>query len=264
MQASNDGAAPVVLVEKNEAGYAVVTLNRPKAMNALSHQLREELAQTFDALEADPQVRAVILTGAGRGFCAGLDLKELAAGGNEGKKPKDPVSAIGRFSGPVIGAINGVAITGGFELALACDVLLVAEDAKFADTHARVGIMPGWGLSQKLSRTIGIYRAKELSLSGNFLSATQAEAWGLVNRVVPADQLLAQARQLALDMLEADPAMLVAYKSNINDGYALSFGDGMMLERERADAANRSYATAGVVGWQDTVRNRGRAQTGGA
>lgn len=263
MDASNDNAA-VVLVEKNEAGYAVVTLNRPKALNALSHQLRNELAETFDALEADPQVRVVILTGSGRGFCAGLDLKELAAGKNEGQKPKDPVIAIGRFSGPVIGAINGVAITGGFELALACDVLLVAEEAKFADTHARVGIMPGWGLSQKLSRVIGIYRAKELSLSGNFLSAAQAEAWGMVNRVVPAVDLLPQARQLALDMLSADPAMLVAYKKNIDDGFALSFGEGMKFERERADAANRSYATSGVVGWQDTVRNRGRSQTGAA
>lgn len=265
MQAQNESTAPVVLVERHEAGYAVVTLNRPASLNALSHELRSMLADTFEELEADAGVRAVILTGNGRGFCAGLDLKELAAGKNEGQeRPRDPVAAIGRFSGPVIGAINGVAITGGFELALACDVLIVSEEARFADTHARVGIMPGWGLSQKLSRAIGIYRAKELSLSGNFLSAAQADAWGLVNRVVPADQLLPQARQLAEDMLSANPDMLVAYKKNIDDGFAMNFGDGMKLERERADAANRSYATPGVVGWQDTVRNRGRAQTGGA
>jgi len=268
MQAQQESAAqegaPVVLVERHAAGYAVVTLNRPGSMNALSHELRNLLADTFDELEADPDIRAVILTGAGRGFCAGLDLKELAAGKNEaGDKPRDPVSAIGRFSGPVIGAINGVAITGGFELALACDVLIASENARFADTHARVGIMPGWGLSQKLSRAIGIYRAKELSLSGNFLSAQQADAWGLVNRVVPADELLPQARQLAEDMLGADPAMLVAYKQNIDQGFAMSFGEGMKFERERADAANRSYATPGVLGWQDTVRSRGRAQTGG-
>lgn len=263
MEASQD-TAPVVLVEKDSAGYAVVTLNRPKALNALSYELRNKLADTFDALEADPDVRAVILTGSGRGFCAGLDLKELAAGKNEGQaRAHDPVQAIGRFSGPVIGAINGVAITGGFELALACDVLLVAEEARFADTHARVGIMPGWGLSQKLSRLIGIYRAKELSLSGNFLSAAQAEAWGLVNRVVPASDLLTQARQLAVDMLSADPAMLVAYKKSIDDGFAMAFGDAMKHERGLADQANRSFVTSGVVGWQDSVRSRGRAQTGG-
>src|SRR5690554_3640052 len=244
---------PVILIEKS-GGIATVTLNRPNAMNALSRELRVAIAETFEALEADKEVRVVILTGAGKAFCAGLDLKELggdasAVGGSGGVNAtisdKDPVTSIGRFSGPVIGAINGVAITGGFELAIACDVLLCSENARFADTHARVGILPGWGLSQKLSRTIGIYRAKELSLTGNFLSAQQADAWGLVNRVVPADELLPQARQLAEDMLGADPAMLVAYKQNIDQGFAMSFGEGMKFERERADAANRSYATPG-------------------
>ena len=116
---------------------------------------------------------------------------------------KDPVRAMAAFSGPVIGAINGVAITGGFELALACDVLIASSNARFADTHARVGVMPGWGLSQKLSRAVGIYRAKELSLSGNFLSAEQANDWGLVNRVVAPEDLMPQARALAEDTLGA-------------------------------------------------------------
>ena len=169
----------VILVEKH-GETAVVTLNRPQAMNALSRDLRAAIAETFDALEADAGVRVAILTGAGKAFCAGLDLKELGQGRDtvQGSvTTRDPVTSMSRFSGPIIGAINGVAITGGFEIALACDVLICSTEARFADTHGRVGILPGWGLSQKLSRTIGIYRAKELALTGNFLSAQQAADW---------------------------------------------------------------------------------------
>src|SRR5262249_56634240 len=125
--------------------------------------------------------------------------------------------------GPIIGAINGVAVTGGFELALACDVLIVSTAARFADTHARVGVMPGWGLSQKLARVIGIYRAKELSLTGNYLSAEQAEAWGLVNRIVPAEALLPTCEALARDMLSCVPEVVRRYKQVIDSGYAETF-----------------------------------------
>src|SRR5260370_17359052 len=119
-----------------------------------------------------------------------------------------PVLAIRGCPKPVIGAINGVAITGGFEVALACDVLIASTTARFADTHARVGVMPGWGLSQKLPRVIGLYRAKELSLTGNYLSAAQAEAWGLVNRVVPPDELLPPSRAPPPDILSSMPRAL--------------------------------------------------------
>ncbi|HYC56632.1 MAG TPA: enoyl-CoA hydratase-related protein [Candidatus Binatia bacterium] len=115
---------------------------------------------------------------------------------------------------PVIGAINGFAITGGFELALACDVLIASTQARFADTHARVGLVPGWGLSQRLSRAVGIYRAKEISLTGNYVSAEQAEHWGLVNRVVASQDLLPACRALAEDMLSCVPATLRAYKAS--------------------------------------------------
>ena len=260
---------PVVLVEKHPQGYAVVTLNRPAAMNALSKQLRAMLADTVDALEADPDVRVLILTGAGKAFTAGLDLKELGGAGggaaglgstNDAVRTQDPVQSLARFSGPVIGAINGVAITGGFELALACDVLLASTQARFADTHARVGVMPGWGLSQKLSRMVGIHRAKELSLTGNFLSAEQALQWGLVNRVVPPEELMPQARALALDMLSVIPAMLVSYKKVIDDGYALAFGDGIALERERARAANGSVSAEEIERRREAVRARAHDQ----
>ncbi len=244
-------------------GYAVLTLNRPEAMNALSRELRSALARTVRELEADPGIRVLILTGAGdRAFTAGLDLKELGAGASisDAVEVEDPVKSIEQFSGPVIGAINGVAITGGFELALACDVLIVADTARFADTHARVGIMPGWGLSQKLSRTIGLYRAKELSLTGNFLSAQQAESWGLVNRVVPPAELLPAARRLAEDMLSVVPEMLVAYKKLIDDGYAASFGQGLAIEAERASDANRGVTANDIERRREAVRARGQAQ----
>src|SRR6185369_7171591 len=171
-------------------------------------------------------------------FCAGLDLKELGGEGGAADDTDsavggaDVVRALGRAPQPVIGAINGFAITGGFELALACDVLIASTEARFADTHARVGIMPGWGLSQKLSRTIGIYRAKELSLTGNYLSAAQAEAWGLVNRVVAPQELLPTCHALARDMLSCVPDVMRSYKKVIDDGYAETFARGLVLEAE--------------------------------
>ncbi len=261
----------LVLIERAPEGYAVLTLNRPEAMNALSTALRTALADTIDALATDPGVRVLILTGAGRAFTAGLDLKELGQrglrapqeGGGDAVVVGDPVRALAGFPGPVIGAINGPAITGGFELALACDVLLASTAARFADTHARVGVMPGWGLSQRLSRVIGIYRAKELSLTGNFLSAEQALAWGLVNRVVAPDELLPQARALARDMLSVVPSMLVDYKRVIDDGYAAAFGEGMHIERERADAANRSVKAQDIEARREAVRARAHDRGGG-
>ena len=266
---------PVILVEKS-GSIATVTLNRPTAMNALSRDLRRAIAETFEELEADENIRVAILTGAGKAFCAGLDLKELggdasAVGGSSDSSgggvnstigDKDPVTSIGRFSGPVIGAINGVAITGGFELAIACDVLICSENARFADTHARVGILPGWGLSQKLSRAIGIYRAKELSLTGNFLSAQQANEWGLVNRVVPAEELLPTARKLAEDMLSVVPQCLPAYKKLIDDGFAQDFGTALKTERRFSNAANKSVAPEEIAARREGIQSRGKQQTG--
>jgi enoyl-CoA hydratase len=254
----------MALIEVERCGeYAIVTLNRPEAMNALSAALRAELAATVTALEADPGIRLLILTGAGtRAFTAGLDLKELGSGAasvGDAVDSEDPVTAIGRFSGPVIGAINGVAITGGFELALACDVLIASENARFADTHARVGIMPGWGLSQKLSRAIGISRAKELSLTGNFIDAQTAEAWGLVNRVVAADALLPTCRKLAEDMLSVEPAMLKSYRKLIDDGFAASLGEGLRLEQANA-RANAAVNAEDVERRRQDVLARGRGQ----
>jgi enoyl-CoA hydratase len=257
-------STPVLLIERASEGYAVLTMNRPEAMNALSRQLRAELAQAFTDLEADPSIRVVILTGAGRAFTAGLDLKELGASNPDaaifGATAPDPVTAMSQFKGPIIAAINGVAITGGFELALACDVLLASTQARFADTHARVGVMPGWGLSQRLSRVIGLYRAKELSLSGNFLSAQQAYDWGMVNRVVEPEALIDTARALAKDMLSALPDMLVRYKTLIDEGYATNFGEAMQMERATAKSSNAGVSAEQIETRREAVRKRGQNQ----
>lgn len=255
----------MILVEKAD-GVAVVTLNRPEAMNALSRQLRSSIYETFTALDGDDEVRAIVLTGAGRAFTAGLDLKELGSdpnglrAANATGADENPVKAIETCRKPVIGAINGVAITGGFELALACDVLYASTEARFADTHARVGILPGWGLSQKLSRLIGVHRAKELSLTGNFLDARTAEAWGLVNRVFPAGELLGAARKLAADMATIPAETLSAYKRLIDEGFAKSFGDSMAHEQDYSTAANRKVTPELVEQNRTAVQARGRAQ----
>jgi enoyl-CoA hydratase len=256
-----------IITVEIEDGVATVTLNRPEAMNALSKALRSELFKVMTAIDANPEVRAVVLTGAGtRAFTAGLDLKELGTepgalgAANAEGADENPVKAIEVCRKPVIGAINGVAITGGFEVALACDVLIASTNARFADTHARVGIMPGWGLSQKLSRSIGISRAKELSFTGNFLDAATAERWGLVNRVVQPEELVRTAQALARDMASVDPTMVKAYKALIDEGYAASFGEGMAIEHRVSSAANAAVTPEDVEARRLAVQARGRTQ----
>ena len=246
---------------------ALVTLNRPEAMNALSRALRAELHRTLSALDADPAVKVIVLTGAGdRAFTAGLDLKELGEdpdglkAANATEPSENPAWAVIACRKPVIGAINGVAITGGFEVALACDVLICSTRARFADTHARVGITPGWGLSQKLSRLIGPYRAKEMSLTGNFMDAETAYAWGLANRVVAPEDLIPTALKLAADMAQIAADMLINYKAMIDDGYALSLGQGLELEHARSSAHNRHVTPDMVEQRRAGIQARGRAQ----
>jgi len=183
---------------------ATITLNRPAARNALSSEVLQLLPQLMRAADADDAVDVIILTGADPAFCAGLDLKELGStAGNLGGTGADgEVNADGvrgpfpKLVKPLIGAVNGVAITGGFELALNCDFLVASDRAKFGDTHTRVGVMPGWGLTVLLSQAIGVRRAREMSFTGNFLGAEEALQWGLVNHVVPHDELMPFTRSL--------------------------------------------------------------------
>ena len=171
----------LVQIERGES-HVVLRLNRPEKMNAMSVALREEGVAAFDAWPTTPTSSQLILTGNGRAFSAGIDLGELSQKGGapkpSGRGTADLVGAMRRFPKPIIGAVNGVAITGGFELALACDILIAGESGRFADTHARVGLMPGWGMSQMLPKVIGPMRAKHLSLTGNFLDAARAEQMG--------------------------------------------------------------------------------------
>ncbi len=260
---NTQGGSGVLQLERI-GSVVVLRLNRPGAMNALSRELRQALIAAFRSLQEDAAVTAAILTGNGRAFCAGLDLKELASDGIASVKlgsSEDMMGAILDFDRPIIGAINGVATTGGFELALMCDVLLASPEARFADTHARVGVIPGWRLSQLLSRIIGINRARELHFTGNFLSAEQAERWGLVNRVVPAGELLPMALSLARDMQSCDQPTLRAYKRLVNQGYEMSLGDALTLELT-TNSLSTANATSELIGQRVAgVQARGRTQT---
>ena len=255
----------VLLVERQGA-VATVTLNRPEAMNAFSAELRVALGDAFRQLQADPEIRVAIVTGAGRAFCAGMDLKELGSGGDEATGfdrsvvGQDMAEAIAAFEGPVIAAVNGHAVTAGFELALACDLIIASTRAKFADTHARVGILPGWGLSVRLPRLIGINRAKELSFTGNTLTAEQAQAWGLVNHVVEPEALLPTALTLAQQMASCVPHVLIGYKKLIDDGYGALVPDALKAEKEAGIASARQVSAAAIAARRAGVFDRGRAQ----
>jgi enoyl-CoA hydratase len=257
---------PVLLVER-EAAVATVILNRPNQMNALNAELRIALGDTLAELEADPEIRAVVLTGAGRAFCAGMDLKEIG-GGSEGQTGYE-LSVAGQdamragfenFSGPVIAAVNGAAATAGFEMALACDIIFVAKGAKFLDTHARVGIVPGWGLSQRLPRIIGINRAKEVSLSGNALTAERAYEWGLANRVCEAETLLQEAKALALDICSCVPGVMEQVKTMIDTGYTMHFEDAMAYELETGIESSKQIDSAKIGERRAAIIERGRDQ----
>lgn len=251
---------PVLLLEKRDA-VAVITLNRPQAMNAISLELRTAIATTFRELQQDDSIAAAIITGNGRAFCAGLDLKELSAGGSiESIENEDTVPAILAFDRPIIGAINGVAATGGFELALMCDVLIASTAARFSDTHARLGIVPGWGLSQRLARIIGPNRARELHFTGNYLSAEKAEAWGLVSRLVEPDELLPTALALANDMAGCNREALKAMKQVVNEGLSMTLAEGLKFEKLTAHYANKNITKNDIGAKREEVISRGSAQ----
>ncbi|MFM8531675.1 MAG: enoyl-CoA hydratase, partial [Ilumatobacteraceae bacterium] len=198
----------IVLLEVSDR-IATVTLNRPEARNALSSALLRELNQTMGEVSARDDVDVIILTGTDPAFSAGLDLKELGdTAGNLGVSDDTGGSAVGRPNNPfhmvdkpLIAAVNGACITGAFELALNCDFIVASERAKFGDTHSRVGVMPGWGLTVLLPQAIGVRRAREMSFTGNFLSGQEAFEWGLANHVVAHDELLPTCRKLAKDII---------------------------------------------------------------
>jgi enoyl-CoA hydratase len=233
---------PDTVLETRDGRVAVLTLNRPEKLNALSAELLRTLHRRILELDKEDACGAIVLTGAGdRAFTAGMDLTEAAERGTEMVPPdQNVVTAILACGKPIIVAVNGLCITGGMEIMLACDVVMASRKAKFADTHVRVGLMPGWGLSQRLSRQVGPQRAKEISLSGNFLDAQRAYDLGVINRVVEPEELMPQAIALARDFADANMDVSMQYKRLIDEGFAMNLEDGLALEKKRSDEFVRS------------------------
>lgn len=246
-------------VEKRD-DVAVVTLDRPRHRNALSSALMVALAETMTRLDADPDVGAIVLTGRDPAFCAGLDLTELSTSG-ENLHVDQTGRPWPRLSTPVIGAVNGAAVTGGLELVLTCDFVVASERAAFADTHTRVGVLPSWGLSVLLPQAVGLRRAKQMSLTGNYVPAHLALAWGLVNAVAPHADLLRAAMRLARDVCsndrEAIAALLTLYDDNAGDQTESGQQREWRLAREWRD---RVYRPERVAARRAGVRDRGRGQ----
>lgn len=219
-----------VLLLDVAAQIATITLNRPNSRNALSGELLAALPKAISDCEARDDVSVMILTGSDPAFCAGLDLKELGSGGGGALMPGPRQGPLPPRLKPLIGAINGPAITGGFELALACDLLIASVNARFADTHARVGVQPLWGLTVLLPQAIGVRRAREMSATGNFIDAQTALDWGLVNHVVAHEELLAFCRSLATDIIGNNAGGVQRIMATYAEGSMLSPGEAWDLE----------------------------------
>jgi enoyl-CoA hydratase len=265
-----------------DAGVALVTLNRPAARNAISRQLLSELRGTMSEIDAEDEVRAVVLTGADPAFCAGLDLKELGRdGGPLNEPPPGEAADVARDASatatdadtsarrrsplvtdkPIIGAVNGPAVTGGLELALNCDFLVASDRARFADTHARIGVQPLWGLTVLLPQAVGLRRAKEMSATGNFVDATTAMQWGLVNHVVAHDELLPTALRLAADIASNDPHALSTLLDTYRRGSLATAREAWRIERQAAaEFHGPSVDPAEIERRRRSVVERGRSQ----
>jgi enoyl-CoA hydratase len=253
-----------VITTERHGPVALVILDRPEARNALTGAMIAALSVALTDADADPGVAAVVLTGRDPAFCAGLDLTDLArtyddvAAAPGGAGPGTPPIRRGLTpdtTTPRIGAVNGPAVTGGLELALGCDFLIASERATFADTHARVGVMPAGGMTIRLPELIGINRARQMSLTGNFVDATTAGAWGLVNEVVPHEALLPRAMELAAAIAESDPATIAElramYEALAHRGDEESYRDEARWSRrwmrERFDPAAFQARRARIV-----------------
>jgi enoyl-CoA hydratase len=224
----------MVLVEV-EAGVALVTLNRPERRNALTAAMMRRVHAAVGEADAHDEVAAIVLTGNGESFYAGLDLDELGSTGENlvegGKGPPVPVT-----TKPLIGAINGAAVAGGLELALHCDFLIVSERARFADTHARVGVIPGWGAAAWLPHIVGPRNALAMSLTARFVDADEALRLGLVSEVVAATELLPRAREVAAQIAGNDQPTVRALLALMRRTARVSVEDGLEIEAEATAA----------------------------
>ena len=249
-----------MITTQQEGTVCLVVLDRPESRNALTGAMLSSLAETMAALDSDPTVSVVVLTGRDPAFCAGLDLNDLARTYRSAMTTPPARTTpwrglLPRTSVPVIGAINGATVTGGLELALGCDFLIASERATFADTHARVGVMPGGGLTIRLPQLVGVDRARRMSLTGSFVDAATALSWGLVTEVVPHDALLDRARELAAAVSEVDRAAVGEIRT-MYDTFAGRHGDEAYRDeaawsrrwmQDRFDGAALSARREGII-----------------
>jgi enoyl-CoA hydratase len=250
----------VLLIETTDR-VRILTLNRPSARNALSTELRDRLFPALRDAEADDAVDVVILTGTDPAFCAGVDLKELGGGldGSGGLPDLSPRWPDMRK--PVIGAINGPAVTGGLELALCCDILIASERARFADTHARVGLLPSWGLSVRLPQTVGPGLARRMSLTGDYLLADEALRAGLITQVVTHDELLNTARGVARSIVSNNQSAVRALLASYHRIDHAQTGEALDIEAESARHwIEHNADSAAIAANREAVMQRGRAQ----
>ena len=256
----------VPLLVERRGKVALVILDRPASRNALNVELVTALRETLAALAVDDQVNAVVLTGNGKAFCAGLDLVELETTGANlklGGSHTDGSANLpwAAFPKPIIGAVNGPAVTGGLEVALACDILVGSEAAAFADTHARVGVMPGWGLSVLLPLIVGRGVARRMSLTGDYMFAPEALACGLLTEVVPAEELVDAAVALATTIADNDPAMVQTYLAAYKRNELAQVGVGYAVETTESERwMESSFRRDGQHRRADVIA-RGRSQT---
>lgn len=251
----SNAAENVLLIETADR-VQTLTLNRPQSRNALSLALRTQLFAALRAAETDAGVDVVILTGADPVFCAGLDLKEL---GDTTELP-DISPKWPAMRKPVIGAINGAAVTGGLEIALYCDVLIASEQARFADTHARVGLLPTWGLSVRLPQKVGVGMARRMSLTGDYLSAADALRTGLVTEVVAHDDLLPAARRIAASIVGNNQRAVGALLDSYHRIDAEQTQAGLWIEAESARAWMAVATGDDIAASRASVMERGRSQ----
>jgi len=232
-----------IICEKKD-GIARITLNRPEVLNALNAQLFIELKEALEDIASDDTVGVVVLTGRGRAFSAGADVKEMNTG-NQDRSPNrrwlhfEVNEAIENLDKPVIAAINGYCLTGALETVTACDIIVAAENAIFGDTHARWGLTPGGGMTQRLPRRIGAYKAKEMIFTCETLTAREAEQIGLVNKVVAPEELDKAVDELARKILANSQASIRIQKSLINRGLRLDYASGLELERAESPVQTR-------------------------
>ncbi|HUH95991.1 MAG TPA: enoyl-CoA hydratase-related protein [Anaerolineales bacterium] len=213
----------------------LITLNRPQVMNALNHQLVTEVMDALQAFDSDEQIGAMVITGNEKAFAAGADIKELADQSAQHIMESDHVAAYSRVLGihkPIIAAVSGYALGGGCELAMSCDLIIAAESAKFGQPEITIGVIPGAGGTQRLTRAVGKAIAMEMILNNRTLSAQEAAQFGLVNRVVPVDQFLNEALKLAEEIAARAPIAVRAAKKMINQAYERSLREALREEKQ--------------------------------